>query len=161
MKASTSHTTSPVAVPAVIAPLATLLVRSNAYYNNVVNTDFINYDGHSATPAELAYYTPMLLSGALATTNSPPRSWRGREAYAHDGGSNKGWVDALYKELDGRLPSAAEESYYVQALVKGTISRTVIAAALSRGTEPRPSRWPPLISRLSAANRPPPSRLTS
>ncbi|MBV8127784.1 MAG: DUF4214 domain-containing protein [Planctomycetaceae bacterium] len=135
VKASTSHTTSPVAVPAVIAPLATLLVRSNAYYNNVVNTDFINYDGHSATPAELAYYTPMLLSGALSDDQLAATLLAGPEAYAHDGGSNKGWVDALYKELDGRLPSAAEESYYVQALVKGTISRAVIAAALSRGTE--------------------------
>jgi hypothetical protein len=76
------------------------------------------YLGRPANDAEVAYWVSRMQNGAtdaqaVAGFLSSP------EYYNRAGGSDRGWVDALYRDLLGRGARADEEAYWLQALAAG------------------------------------------
>src|SRR5207249_3720255 len=72
--------------------------------------------GRDPSPAELDYWVGVFQSGARQ--ESVEAGFLGSpEFFARAGGTNTGFVTALYRQLLGRTPSTAETNYYLNRLV--------------------------------------------
>ncbi len=120
--------------PPDLAVLAGGLVRDQQYDANLAALDYSMYLGRPATAAEVSYWEAQLYSGALNNDAIIAGLVSSAEFATKTGGTPKEEVDGIYEALDGRVPSSAEEAYWV-SYVNGGGSRVVVASKVASGLE--------------------------
>jgi uncharacterized delta-60 repeat protein len=115
--------------------VALALASGEEYYGNLVAGFYARYLGRTATPADRAAWVPMLLRGALTDEGLLALLAGSEEYYRRHGGTDVGWVDALYRDVLAR-PRGAGENGLLAALRQGA-SRSQVAAAVLASVEYR------------------------
>jgi Domain of unknown function (DUF4214) len=88
--------------------VAALFSTSPEVYGRHVDADYQLMTGHAADPAGRAYWVGALGGGAYDETILAGLASTSTYYAGHGGGTDKGFLTALYKDLLGRTPSAAE-----------------------------------------------------
>jgi hypothetical protein len=116
-----------------LAEVANAFTHSTEYFSNLIQADYKQYLGRSATTEEVSAWVADFQHGL---TDEQARSGfiGSPEFYAHAGGTNQAWVDALYHNLLGRAPDQAGETSWLQALAGGT-SRAAVALGFATSAE--------------------------
>jgi uncharacterized delta-60 repeat protein len=107
--------------------------NSPEYEQLVVQQLYMQYLHRSADPAGLATYTAMLAEGA--TPEQIAAALAGSQEFFQDaGGTNNGFLNALYQDALGRPIDPTGQTSFNQFLANGA-SRMQVAAILLRSTE--------------------------
>jgi hypothetical protein len=107
------------------------LDTSSEYYQLLAESYFQGLLGRTATPTELSFETSLLAS---STDESVQAALAGSaEFFANSGGTNAGFIVALFQDFLGRAPSSGEVTFWESAL--GTMSRDQVAALILGTTE--------------------------
>ena len=101
------------------------LAHSDEYYHRVIEAAYEHYLGRASDPAGLAAWTFLMRAG-LSDEHLEANFLASPEYYLHSGGTNKGWVDGMYRDLLGRGADPSGEAVWVQALASG-VTRDQIA----------------------------------
>jgi hypothetical protein len=107
------------------AEFAYALTHSNEYYGNLIEANYQRYLGRSADAAGLQSWTAAMDVG-LTDEQLEANFIGSPEFYAHAGGTDRGWVDAMYFDLLGRAADPAGEAAWVESLALG-VSRSAVA----------------------------------
>jgi uncharacterized protein (TIGR03118 family) len=111
------------------------LDHSAEYFGNIIVTPaYLNYLGRAPDSQGLAYWVDQMQNHRLTDEGIEAGFISSPEFYAHAGGTNKAWVDALYLDLLGRAADAAGETYWVNQLAAG-VGRPTMAYDFATGTE--------------------------
>lgn len=105
------------------------LDTSTAYYQLLANSYFQNLLGRPAGPSDLSLFVPLLSSttdeSVQALIVSSP------EFFGDNGGTNAGFVTALFKDFLNRSPSLTELSLFENELATLTLTRDQVASLIS------------------------------
>ncbi|HVS43907.1 MAG TPA: DUF4214 domain-containing protein [Candidatus Dormibacteraeota bacterium] len=88
--------------------VAAFFSTSQEVYGRDIDADYQLLIGHAADPAGRAYWVGALSGGAYDETILAELASTSTYYSGHGGGTDKGFVTALYKDLLGRAPAAAE-----------------------------------------------------
>jgi uncharacterized repeat protein (TIGR01451 family) len=118
---------------AVLDNVANALTHSDEFFTNLLTQDYMQLLHRTPSAAEVASWVSQLKSGLseeqmLAGFTSSP------EYYLQAGGTDQGWLDALYHDVLGRSADAAGEANWLQALASGA-SRFNVALAVATSLE--------------------------
>jgi uncharacterized protein (TIGR03118 family) len=106
--------------------VANLIDQSAEYYGNIIVAPaYLRYLGRAADPSGLAYWVDQMQNHGLTDERLEAGFIGSPEFYAHAGGTDKAWIDAMYQDLLGRPADAAGESYWLQQLAAGANRATV------------------------------------
>jgi Domain of unknown function (DUF4214)/Divergent InlB B-repeat domain len=110
------------------------ILHSVEYRTLLVQSFYMTFLHRSATLPELAQW--LSLFGAGATDEEVAASILGSEEYlaSRGGGTNAGFVSALYQDLLGRMPTPAEQAQWDAAFGAGA-TRTQVALQVLHSTE--------------------------
>lgn len=112
---------------------ARLITHSAEYYANLVQGDYRRYLGRDAEPAGLQNWVSAMQRGM--TDEQVEANFIGsQEFYAHSGGTDRSWVDALYIHLLGRPADGVGENAWIQVLARGA-SRSQVALGFAASPE--------------------------
>lgn len=94
-----------------------IFLNSTEYHSHLVGCIYENFLGHQADAGGLQFFSNQLANGVgervvIAEIDGSA------EAYARDGGTSQGFVNALYRDILGRAPDAASAT-------NGTLQRVV------------------------------------
>ncbi|QYG93327.1 tandem-95 repeat protein [Iamia sp. SCSIO 61187] len=120
------------------ATVARKVARSGEYARLVVGRAYLTYLGRPAEPGGLAYWSERVRTG-LSVSELPIRLMGSPEFLARAGGTQVGFVEAVFLAVLGRAPTATERWLQVASLQRGT-SRTALARAVHGGLESRHRR---------------------
>lgn len=120
------------AVPgdAAFAAVANGFLSSAEYYGDLIVQDYQQYLGRTPAPSEVKYWVNQMQGGATAAQvaagflGSP-------EYYGRAGGTDKAYVDALYRDLLGRGADGTGETYWLRALAAGAARADVATGFLT------------------------------
>jgi hypothetical protein len=109
------------------------LAHSFEHLANIVIQDYQQFLSRTPAQSELNAWVSAMQNGTtdeqvLATFIASP------EYYQHSGNTDKGWVDALYRDLLGRPADAWGEGIWLQALAGGA-QKTAIADGIATSPE--------------------------
>ena len=112
------------------------LVHSNEYYANIIITPaYVNYLLRSPDAAGLAFWTDLMKNHGLTDERLEANFIASNEFYlVRGGGTNAGWVDALYMAFLGRPADDAGKAFWLQQLALGE-SRSDIAYGFASSIE--------------------------
>ena len=111
---------------------ALTLDTSSEYYQLLVRSYFQDLLGRPAASGELSFYTGLLLSSN--TDESVQALLAGTPEFSsHSGGTDAGFVAALFHDFLQRSPSSAEVSFWETAL--GTMTRDQVASLILGSSE--------------------------
>jgi hypothetical protein len=122
-----------VLAPPTLSQVANLFTHGTEYFANLIEADYQHYLGRTPTPGEVRGWVAALQNGlrdeqvVAAFLGSP-------EYYAHAGGTDPAWVDAIYHDLLGRAADPAGEAAWLTSLAAGT-GRGAIAYGFATSTE--------------------------
>jgi hypothetical protein len=124
------------------ADAARQIFRSSEGRRTYVRDAYMSVLGRPADPSGLTYWTNRLLGGASETTMLAGL-YESNEFFSKSGGTNTGFVNALYQKVLGRSPSASERSDWVAKLNAGATRRSVAVSVLTslEGLDVRAARW--------------------
>jgi hypothetical protein len=117
-----------------IGQFASDLVHSAPYYASVITPIYEHYLGRAPDTSGLNYWIGQMQNG-LTDEQLEAGFIGSAEYYQHAGGTDVGWVDALYSDLLGRAPDTAGQGYWVAQLAAGAQRGAVaygFAASLER-----------------------------
>ena len=112
---------------------ANALTHSDEYYHQIIEGAYQQYLGRAADVQGLNVWTAAL-RGGLSDEQLEADFIGSPEFYAHAGGSDRAWVDAMYQDLLGRQADAAGESSWMQSLAMG-VSRQSVAFGFAASAE--------------------------
>jgi hypothetical protein len=123
----------PAPTPPSLADVANIFTHGPEHFADLVNADYAQYLGRTPNSSEVNYWVNLMEHGAsdeqvLAAFIGSP------EYFAHVGGTNQAWVDAMYQDLLHRAPDPAGENFWVQALAAGA-SPTAVAQGFATSYE--------------------------
>lgn len=118
--------------------LATAYGTSDAWIGGTVDALYLTTLGRPADPDGKAFWSSKLRSGTPSATVAAS-FFASSEYFLRSGGTNRGWVRALYVDILGREPDAAGLDAWVAAADGGT-TRTTIAHAVYQAPESRGKR---------------------
>jgi hypothetical protein len=129
----TTSNSSPPSTSAVLVNVANALIHSDEFFTNLVTQDYMQLLHRVPSAAEVASWVSQSKGGlgdeqALAGFTSSP------EYYLQAGGTDPGWLDALYRDVLGRSADAAGEANWLQVLASGA-SRFNVALAFATSVE--------------------------
>jgi hypothetical protein len=102
-----------------IGSVAEAIAHSGEYYANfVIKPDYLNLLGRAADAAGVSYWTSKMEAG-LTDQQLEANLVSSDEFFQTAGGTNAGWIDAVYKLLLGRPADADGKSYWLQQLSGG------------------------------------------
>jgi hypothetical protein len=113
--------------------VATDFVTSDEYLSRIIVTDYQQLLGRTPAPAEVAGWVAatrlgmtdeQVLAGFTASA----------EYYQRAGGTDRAWIDALYRDLLGRTPAMAEENAWLQLIASG-MDRHSVAYGFAHSSE--------------------------
>jgi hypothetical protein len=115
------------------ASFATALLGSSEYYGMLVGGLYEQYLGRAADAAGLAYWVAQMQQGE--TDAQIEAAFAGSsEFYQHAGGTDAGWVNAMYQAVLGRAADAGGLAYWTGQLAQGA-SRAAVAQGFAGSTE--------------------------
>jgi hypothetical protein len=115
---------------------ANALTHSAEYYANVIITPaYHNYLGRAPDAAGLAFWTDRMLNHGL-TDEQLEAGFIGSDEFftTEGGGTNSGWIDALYMKLLGRPADAQGKAFWLAQLAGGE-SRAQVAYGFTSSVE--------------------------
>ena len=97
-----------------------LIDHSAEYFGNIIVTPaYQRYLGRGPDPSGLAYWVDQMQNHALTDERLEAGFIGSPEFYAHAGGTDPGWVDAMYEGLLGRTADPTGETYWLGQLAGG------------------------------------------
>jgi hypothetical protein len=115
------------------ATFATALTHSGEYYGLLAGGLYQKYLGRAPDADGLAYWAGQMTAGM--TDEQLEASFAGApEFYQHAGGSDAGWVGAMYLDILGRAADAAGLSYWIGQLAQGA-NRAAVAHGFAASAE--------------------------
>jgi uncharacterized protein (TIGR03118 family) len=100
--------------------LADFLDHSAEYFGNIIITPaYERYLGRAPDSGGLVFWIDQMQNHALTDERLGSGFIGSPEFYAHAGGTDKSWIDAMYEDLLGRPADAAGESYWLAQLSSG------------------------------------------
>jgi hypothetical protein len=97
----------------------TTVLTDHAYRAALVQSFYEAYLGRSADASGVSYWVGLLAGGAT-DEKLQADILSSAEFFTHAGGTNAGFVTAVYHDLLNRVPSASERAHWVAALASGT-----------------------------------------
>jgi outer membrane protein assembly factor BamB len=120
------------------ATFAMSLTHSVEYDHNIINADYAKYLGRSPDATGLNYWTSQIQNGL--SDELLEALFIGSDEYYHrSGGTNKGWVDAMYQDLLGRHADPSGEAAWTHLLTTGA-SRMQVAYGFTGSAEREAAR---------------------
>jgi Domain of unknown function (DUF4214) len=117
-----------------LSAVAALLTHSAEYFQtNVIKPAYKEFLNRSADQTGLDFWTQQL-QGGETDEQMQAGFIASDEFFNNAGGTNKGWIDALYQALLGRQPDPSGEMFWVNALNNGE-SRDQVANGFTGSTE--------------------------
>jgi prepilin-type processing-associated H-X9-DG protein len=114
--------------------VANTIDHSPEYFANIVITPaYQQFLGRTPDAAGLNYWVNQMLAG-LTDQQLQALFIASPEFFAHAGGTNVLWVDAMYNDLFGRPPDPQGEAYWVTQLALG-VSRITVAFGFTNSLE--------------------------
>jgi hypothetical protein len=108
----------PCAPPANLGATANDFTHSYEHFADLVTQDYEHYLGRTPSTGEIDGWVGLMQRGA--TDEQVLASFIGSaEYYQHTGGTDQGWVQALYQDLLRRTPTQGEVDSLVRALAAG------------------------------------------
>jgi hypothetical protein len=95
------------------ATVAQALTHSAEYYPTVIRPVYQKFLGRPADDGGLAFWVSQMQQG-LSDEHLEAYFVGSDEFYRHAGGTDKGWVDAMYQSLLGRPANSAGESFWTR-----------------------------------------------
>ena len=92
--------------------IADLLTHTDEYFSTIIKPAYIKFLGRQADPNGLTYWTGQL-RGGLTDEQLEAGFIAAPEYYAHNGGTDRGWIDGIYVDLLGRLAEPEGETYWI------------------------------------------------
>jgi hypothetical protein len=115
------------------ASFATALLDSGEYYGVLVGGLYEQYLGRAADAAGLAYWVAQMRNGE--TDAQIEAAFAGSsEFYQRAGGTDAGWVSAMYQAILGRAADAGGLAYWTEQLARGA-SRAAVAQGFAVSPE--------------------------
>jgi uncharacterized repeat protein (TIGR01451 family) len=129
---TTSDSSTP-STAVVLDTVANALTHSDEFFTNLVIQDYMQLLHRTPSAGEVTPWVSLLKEGVsdeqvLAGFTSSA------EYYSQAGGTDQGWLDALYRDVLGRSADAAGETNWLQVLATGA-SRFKIALAFANSVE--------------------------
>jgi hypothetical protein len=94
------------------------LVRSSEYYGDLITAAYQRYLGRDPDAPGLQSWISAMQSG-LSDERLEANLIGSPEFYADSGGTDKGWVDAAYFDVLGRVPDSPGENNWIGVLAAG------------------------------------------
>jgi hypothetical protein len=113
--------------------IANDLTHSAEYFSTIINPAYQNYLGRTADSTGLNYWISQMQSG-LTDEQLEAKFIGSSEFYAHAGGTDVQWVDAMYTDLLGRPPDPQGQAFWVSQLAAG-VSRATVAYGFAASLE--------------------------
>ena len=116
--------------------VASSLVHSDEYYRNIIITPaYVTYLGRQPDPAGLAFWVDQMQNHGLTDAQLEAQLLASTEFFnAQGGGTNSGWIDALYSTFLGRPADAAGKAFWLEKLAEGE-TRLEIALSFTTSVE--------------------------
>ena len=111
---------------------------SDEWIGAIVDGYYLSTLGRSADPAGKAHWSDMLRSGT-SSADVVSAFYASTEYYRRAGGTNRSWVQSLYRQILGREPDAAGLDGWADAADRGA-PLTQIARGLFQAPETRAKR---------------------
>jgi hypothetical protein len=118
---------------AVLDNAASALTHSDEFFTNLVIQDYMQLLHRTPSTAEVASWLSDL-KGGISDEQVLAGFTSSAEYYQETGGTDQGWLTALYGDILGRSPDAAGKANWLQALASGA-SRLNIALAIASSVE--------------------------
>jgi hypothetical protein len=96
------------------------LTQSPEYLATIVSPAYATYLGRAADAAGVAYWVSRMQQG-LSDEQLEAAFIATPEFYRFAGGTDAGWVDAMYESLLGRVPDDNGKNYWVNQLAGGAL----------------------------------------
>jgi hypothetical protein len=113
--------------------VANAITSSTEYRSRLIEGVYADLLSRQSDPVGLAVWLDQFRRG-LTTQGLEASFLAAQEYYVNAGSTDAGWVAALYQDVLGRGPGAAETQYWVSRLATGT-SRTDVALGFTLSTE--------------------------
>lgn len=108
--------------------VAQLFARSREYAGLITRRAYVKYLGRPGDAPSVAYWAERIRTG-LSVTELPVFLMGSQEFRTRAGGTDAGFVDAVYAAILGRVPTSTERSAALAQLGRGT-SRATVARTL-------------------------------
>jgi hypothetical protein len=112
--------------------VAAQLTHSNEYFATIIKPAYVKFLGRAADATGLAYWTNQMRAG-LTDEQLEANFIASPEYYAHNGGTDKGWIDGTYVDLLGRQADTSGESFWI--VQAGIIGRVGVALGFAKSSE--------------------------
>jgi hypothetical protein len=133
-----NHWTGQLALGLARGDLVKQLEQSDEYFATIVRPDYEQFLGREPEPAGMSYWIAQMHAGL--TDEQMQADFVGSpEYYARSGGTNAGWVTAMYRDLLNRAPDVAGLNFWLQQLALG-FTRTQVAYGFTSSPE-REAVW--------------------
>jgi hypothetical protein len=107
--------------------------HSAEYFATIITPAYAHYLGRIPDNTGMSFWISEMQNG-LSDEQLEASFIGSAEFYQTSGGTAKGWVDAMYRDLLGRSPDSAGEAFWIQGLDQGA-SRAGVAYGFAVSTE--------------------------
>jgi hypothetical protein len=114
------------------AIISQALTHSDEYFATIIKPAYVTFLGRAADAGGLAYWTSLMHAG-LTDEQLEANFIASPEYYAHNGGTDKGWIDGTYVDLLGRQADISGESFWI--MQAGIIGRVGVALGFAKSSE--------------------------
>jgi len=115
------------------ASFATALLHSDEYYGSIVGAVYQKYLGRAPDDGGVAYWVGQMRQG-MADEQLEASFAGAAEFYQHAGGSDSGWVGAMYLDILRRAADAAGVAFWTGQLAQGA-NRAAVAQGFAASVE--------------------------
>jgi hypothetical protein len=113
--------------------LINLIDHSAEYFGTIIKPAYLQFLGRNADSGGIAYWVNQMING-LSDEHLEAGFIGSSEFFNHSGGTNKGWVDAMYQDLLGRQPDPSGEAFWTGQLAAGA-DRSSVAYGFAASKE--------------------------
>jgi hypothetical protein len=112
--------------------VAAQLTHSDEYFATIIKPAYVKFLGRAADSTGLAYWTSQMHAG-LTDEELEAGFIASPEYYAHNGGTDKGWIDGTYIDLLGRPADQPGETFWIGQAA--TVGRFAVALGFATSRE--------------------------
>lgn len=124
---------------------ATALLNSTEYRNRLVSSFYSTFLHRTPTATEVSFWSPAFVAG-LSDEQVEAQILGSAEYFTLAGGTNGAWLNRVFLDVLGRVPSSSESTAFGTLL--GSASRTTVALSLLNSSEARTQRAGGYYTRL-------------
>ena len=125
--------------------VATNVLSSAEYRTRLLTNFYTTFLHRSPLAGEVSFWLPAFVAG-LSDEQIEAQFMASAEYFALAGGSNSGWINLIFNDVLGRVPSAPELASFTTLL--GSSSRTSVGLAILNSSEAATRRVQPFYPRF-------------